>query len=230
MKRTVLLAAMLLTAAAVQAQKYATYYYQRTTLFEVLPARSSDIIFLGNSITDGCEWHELFDSPKIKNRGISADIAEGVLDRLETITKGHPAKIFIMIGTNDLARGISVDQTVGNITRIVDRIAAESPSTRIYLQSILPVSAHFGRFEGHTSKGADIREANARLKSMAAEKGITYIDLHRLFTDPQTGDMNLAYTNDGLHLNGQGYILWRDAVSPYVKESKKSYVKRNRQQ
>ena len=42
-----------------QERKYSTFYYQRATLFEELPVTSSDIIFLGNSITNGAEWAEL---------------------------------------------------------------------------------------------------------------------------------------------------------------------------
>lgn len=212
--------------SAANAQKYSTYYYQRATLFEVLPVDSKDIIFLGNSITDGSEWSELFGRPRILNRGISGDTSEGVLDRMDAILGGHPSKIFIMIGTNDLARGISVDTVVENIAAIIDRTAAESPSTMFYVQSILPVSAHFGMFGGHTAKGKEIREANSRLKALAAEKGVVYIDLHTLFTDPETGDLNLKYSNDGLHLKGEGYLLWRDTVAPYLKESKKAYKKR----
>ena len=80
-------------------------------------------------------------------------------------------------------------------------------------------------FAGHTSKGAEIREANERLRAMAAEKGVVFIDLSRSFADPATGDMNLSYTNDGLHLKGQGYILWRDMVKQFVKESRSAYKK-----
>ncbi|MCH5330092.1 MAG: sialate O-acetylesterase [Alistipes sp.] len=216
MKRFIVIAAMLLAAASAQAQKYSPYYHQRASLFEVLPVGCEDIIFLGNSITDGCEWNELFDNPHVKNRGISGDISEGICDRLDAIIKGHPAKIFLMIGTNDLARGISVDEVVANTAVIADRTAAESPETKLYIQSILPVSPHYGLHRGHTGNGEIIREANRRLSELAAEKGVVYIDLHSLFTDPETGDLNLLYSNDGLHLNGAGYLLWRDAVASYV--------------
>ena len=224
MKRILCIAALLLgTVSAATAQKYSTYYHQRASLFEVLPVGSNDIVFLGNSITDGCEWNELFDNPHIKNRGISGDTTEGVLDRLDAVIKGHPAQLFIMIGTNDLARGRSVDEVIANIGTIIDRTRAESPSTLIYLQNILPVSPHFGRFEGHTSKGSEISEANSRLGSLAAEKRVVCIDLHSLFTDPATEELDIRYTNDGLHLTGEGYLLWRDAAEPYVSETEKSY-------
>ena len=78
MKHTLLLlAAYIFAAAIVQAQdktparKYSTYYYQRASLFEKLPVTSEDILFVGNSLTDGAEWTELFQNQHIKNRGIS---------------------------------------------------------------------------------------------------------------------------------------------------------------
>ena len=60
-------------------RKYSTYYYQRTSLFEQLPTSSDDILFIGNSITDGGEWSELFQDPHVKNRGISGDTTWGTL-------------------------------------------------------------------------------------------------------------------------------------------------------
>ena len=98
MKRIVLLLLGLLLALPqfAQERKYSTFYEQRATLFEELPVTSKDIIFLGNSITNGCEWAELFQNKNVKNRGISGDICMGVYDRLDPIVKGKPAKIFLL--------------------------------------------------------------------------------------------------------------------------------------
>ena len=35
---------------------FSTYYHQRVTHFRSLPQTKDDIIFIGNSITDGGEW------------------------------------------------------------------------------------------------------------------------------------------------------------------------------
>lgn len=201
-----------------EANRYSTFYYQRATLFETLPVGCEDIIFLGNSITNGCEWAELFHNPQVKNRGISGDIAKGVYDRLAPILKGKPTKIFLLIGINDLARGTSPDSIVSGIRSIAGKIRAESPATRLYIQSLLPVTDHYHLFEGHTSRGALIPEINAGLKQVAEAAEAQYIDLYTPFVDPSTGKMNTAYTNDGLHLLGPGYQLWRDLVQPYVDE------------
>ena len=51
-----------ISLSAQEAYQYNQFYYQRATLFEKLPIDSDDIVFLGNSITNGCEWHELFNN------------------------------------------------------------------------------------------------------------------------------------------------------------------------
>ena len=219
-KKLIFLMAILALASSIHAQerKYSTFYYQRATLFEELPVTSSDIIFLGNSITNGGEWTELFDNPHVKNRGISGDVCMGVYDRLDAILKGSPAKIFLLIGINDVDRGASADTIVERIGMIVDKIRKDSPSTKIYLQSVLPVSDHYKMFNGHTSRWEVVPEINKGLVRLAADRGVKYIDLYSHFIDNTTGKMNIEYTNDGLHLLGKGYKKWVGIVKPYVDE------------
>ena len=123
-----------------------------------------------------------------------------------------------MIGVNDLSRGIPDDTIVGNIGKIIDKVHTDSPDTRVYLQSILPVNEDKGMFESHTARRADIAPLNARLRALAADKGAVYIDLFSSFTEEGTDKLNPALTNDGLHLLGAGYLLWKKIVAPYVYE------------
>lgn len=200
-----------------QEQKHSTFYYQRATLFEVLPTSKSDIIFLGNSITNGGEWAELLRNPHAKNRGISGDTTQGVLDRLSTITKGKPSKIFLLIGTNDLSRGKSVDEVAKNVEKIVERVKRESPKTKLYVQSVFPVNPKFNKFLGHMNRQKDIAALNAKIKAIAARHGVTYIDVYKSLVTPSTDVMNPEYTNDGLHLLGKGYLKWVEVLKPYLK-------------
>jgi lysophospholipase L1-like esterase len=215
---------MMLSSASVQAQiqlpslndsLFGTYYQQRASLFKLLPASQNDILFIGNSITDGAEWSELFADANIKNRGISGDISAGVLHRIGDIGKAKPKKVFLLIGVNDLAKNISADSVVKNILLIAKWIKQESPSTKLYIQSILPVSDKFKKFEGHTNKTDSILKVNNKLNSLAAANGYTFINLYPFFTNQQ-GRMNEKYTNDGLHLLGEGYLLWKHIVYPFV--------------
>lgn len=218
MKKFVFFVTILAVTLACHAQerKYSTFYYQRATLFEELPITSKDIVFLGNSITNGAEWGELFNNKHVKNRGISGDICMGVYDRLDAILKGKPAKIFLLIGINDVNRGTSADTIVARIKMIAQKIKTDSPKTKLYLQSVLPVTDHYKMFQGHTSRWQVVPEINKGLIRLAKEMGVTYIDLYSHFVDEKTGKMNTDYTNDGVHLLGKGYLKWVEVVKPYI--------------
>lgn len=195
--------------------KYGNYYDQRELLFEAMPTSQNDIIFLGNSITDGAEWAELFENANCKNRGISGDSTDGVLNRLETVTKGQPAMIFLMIGTNDMNLGRSNETIATNLREIVQRIKAETPRTRLIVQSILPTNDCYGLFTGHTKRYKDVALVNTMLKDIAEEEKVTYLDLYSHFANEE-GKMNPEYSNDGLHLNAAGYQLWREIVEKEI--------------
>lgn len=199
-----------------QSNTYSTFYYQRASLLEKLPVDSADIVFLGNSITNFGEWNELFKDIHIKNRGISGDMTEGVLSRLNTILPGKPKKIFLMIGVNDLEHGATPDAVIAGITQIADRIAKETPKTILYIQSILPVNDQYGKFPKHTDKGSYILEINRRLRLLCNERNLNYIDLYSSFKNGDDEKLNPAYTNDGLHLMGNGYLFWVKLVSRYL--------------
>ena len=217
MKRILILAAALFTVCTAFAQS--EYNLQRRSLFEVLPVYSSDIVFLGNSITDGCEWAELFNNRHVKNRGISADRSGWLLDRLDPIINGHPKKLFLMIGTNDLAVGIAPEEVAANVEKLLDRFAEESPWTKIYVQSILPVNGvdTKAKPKNHWKKGAEIIETNKLLETLCeGRKNVMYVDVYSALVD-EKGMLDKQYTNDGLHLTGEGYVVWRDAIKQHVK-------------
>ena len=235
---TIIVLALMAGNANAQLQKpifpeslFSTYYYQRVSHFETLPKTKSDIIFLGNSISDGAEWSELFNDNRIKNRGISGDFTAGVLNRLDEISTRKPKKIFLLIGVNDFARNISTDSIFKNIMQIARYLKQETPATKLYVQSLLPVNDTFKTFAGHTSKGEQIKSLNDNLKLNAATNHYTYIDLYSSFLD-ENGKLAKQFTNDGLHLKGDGYLLWKHLVYPYVFDlnSKPSLLPKPQQQ
>lgn len=222
MKKWILATAMaVLGLTATEAQEkyeYNEFYYQRTTLFQQLPIHSTDIVFLGDSQTNGCEWSELLGNPNVKNRGISSDVIQGFSDRLEPILKGKPAKIFVLGGVNDVSHNLSADSIATAMRNLLVKIQKGSPKTKIYLQSLLPIDNSFKRYKAMIGKEQTILDANVRLKAVAEELGVTWIDLFSLMVDEKTGAMKKGLTNDGLHLLGDGYMVWKSAVEPYVNE------------
>lgn len=193
------------------------YYARRATLFDLLPVYSSDIIMLGNSLTDGAEWNELFDNCHVKNRGIVGDIIPGFFERLEPILKGQPRKIFIMGGVNDISHGVSADSIVSAMTQVVTTIQARCPKTEIYVQSMLPFNNDVRLWKLLKGREQVVADGNKGLESMCQRLGVTFINLYPLFVG-EDGKMKPEYTNDGLHLMGGAYLIWRDALLPYIRK------------
>lgn len=189
-----------------------TYYEQKVTMFRLQPDSRGEIVFLGDSITDIAEWGELWNNPKVRNRGISSDNTFGVLARLDEVLSSKPEKIFIMIGINDIARNTPDEVITANHRRILERIRTASPRTRIYVESLLPTNNSFTEFQRHQNKDEHIRRVNTALQTLAAESGAIYVDLYHAFTDTE-GKLDQRYTNDGLHINGYGYQKWKEILA-----------------
>lgn len=204
-------------AFADEPYKYNELYYQRASLFDKLPVEEDDIVFVGNSLTQICEWHELFGNPKIKNRGIIGDVVQGIRDRIDCVVNGHPRKIFLLCGTNDVSHNLTADSIATALGNLIDYIRVSSPQSKLYVQSLLPVNDTFGRYKAMTGKNPVILDINRRLAAMAKDKGFTWIDAHSIFADGE-GNLDRRYTNDGLHVMGDGYLRWRDLLLPYINE------------
>jgi lysophospholipase L1-like esterase len=183
----------------------------KTDQFRSFPNSHKDIIFLGNSITAGVDWVELVGNRHARNRGISGDITFGVLERLDEVIEGRPAKVFLLIGINDISRNIPDEVILQNYQRMVTRIKRGSPKTRIYLQTLLPVNSSFGKFPNHYHKDQHILAVNQGLRELAAREKITLVDLYPAFLDNQNR-LVAAYTHDGLHLTALGYQKWAEVL------------------
>lgn len=183
--------------------------------FESFPNASTDIVFLGNSITAGIDWNELLGINNARNRGISGDITFGVLERLSEVTEGKPAKVFILVGINDVSRNIPDSVIFNNYKTIIERIKKESPRTKIYFQTLLPVNNEFTQFKNHYNKDEHILWLNEQIKSLAKQEKINVIDLHPHFLNEEK-KLDKKYTIDGLHLNAEGYKVWAGIVRKYL--------------
>ena len=193
------------------------YWHQRVSLFSKLPVDSTDIVFLGNSITDGGEFQELFGMENVLNRGIRSDRISGVLKRIDQVTDGHPQMIFLLIGINDVADSRNTASTIAdNYETLVETIRNKSPESVLYVQSIMPINNDFKRYKSLFGRESLIPDINNKLKDVALKHGAVYIDLWPVLADPDSGKMKREFTTDGLHLSGAGYRAWSEAVRPFV--------------
>ena len=215
MKKFLITLVVALSALGAMAQaNQDVYYVRRATLFDHLPVGKKDIIMLGNSLTDGAEWNELLGNRHVKNRGIVGDIVQGMYERMEPILKGQPKKIFIMGGVNDISHDVSGDSIARAIEKLIVLIKTRSPRTKIYLQSMLPFNIDVRLWKLLKDREHVVVEGNRAVEQVARRQRVTWIDLYPLFVD-ENGKLKAEYTNDGLHLLGPAYLIWRDAIKPY---------------
>ena len=186
---------------------YSDYYYHKKSFFEQFEDHQYDIVFIGDSLTDGAEWGDLFPSLKIANRGINGDRTDGVLKRMDSIYSTNGRKAFIMIGINDLTGGAEVNDIVENYKIIISNLVAHRIKT--YVQSTLLLDKKC------TELNKKIMTLNDHLKKMSVRnKSFTYIDVNAGLAK-NTG-LDTKYSRDGTHLNGSGYAVWKDIIKSYI--------------
>lgn len=177
---------------------------QTTSLHSTLKIDSTDVVFVGNSITLGFPVTEIFGSG-YKNRGIGGNTTAQILNRIPEIAKGKPRKIFIEAGVNDIDMGLSTDSIYTNYVNILKEIQYISPHTYVYVQSVFPSSKEMNK---------NIVELNTMLKNYCDLNGVVYIDVYSKLL---TGEcLNKSFTEDGIHLNGNGYAVWIDQIKNFV--------------
>ncbi len=219
MKKIALLLLAVATACGVSAQVDTlridqTYYPVRRAFYELTPVRKHNIVMLGNSLTERGLWGEYFQPAYVLNRGIGGDCVSGMIARLETILSGKPKAMFIMAGVNDLIfSNTTYAKLLEQYERMLDLIARESPRTKVYIQSLLPVIED--RSEYFKDKNSRIAGFNAVLREMAARRGLPYVDIWSAIQSD--GTLPAEYTQDGIHLTGPGYAVWVEVLRPYMK-------------
>jgi len=185
------------------------HYKERIREFKNDPLQKKDIVFIGNSITEGGkDWGKRLNNNRVKNRGISGDVTDGVLNRLGEVCYAEPEAVFIMIGINDLdGCNKAADETRSGILKIAITIQYGSPETRVFIQTILPTS--------NKNVVDKIAKVNKALKDSADLHGYFLIDLHDSFAD-ENDLMKSNYTTDGYHLNEEGYQLWVSLIKEFI--------------
>jgi lysophospholipase L1-like esterase len=181
------------------------YYMRRVSQFEELPVTDKATVFLGDSITEEALLHELLPGFDVRNRGIRGDRTTALLSRIDEITRAQPEKLFLLIGTNDLRSGASESEIVANVLKLIEATRLASSETEIYVQSVLPRGAEF----------RDQIELLNRQLEEAIKDSAVWINLYPVFVDTD-GSIRNTFSNDELHLNGRGYLAWRDQIRPYL--------------
>lgn len=199
----------------------------RYDTFKAMPPAEGSIIFVGNSITDMHCWVEAFETEDgqplpIVNRGNSGTYSTEQNDNLESYLLNKPKKVFMMIGTNDIATAgglnFSPEQLLAQVKTLVARIHKRSPQTKVYLYSILKNNT-YNRVEATWLK------ANELVKAYVEESKadwLTYVDLYDKLSGVASGG---TWSFDNLHLTAASYRVWCEAIKGYLEEGESYKVR-----
>ena len=184
------------------------HYPKRIQEFKKEPLEFGEIVFIGNSITEGgLDWSGKFGIKHIRNRGIAGDVTDGVIQRLNEITYFKPKAVFILIGINDLFslhhkednHALKYDKVVPspeyvtkNILKIAKIIHRKSPVTQIYVRTLLPTRREYLK--------EDILLVNKIIRKNEVKGNYKVIDFYAEFVDTK-GELIEQLTKDGVHLN-----------------------------
>jgi lysophospholipase L1-like esterase len=78
----------------------------------------------------------------------------------------------------------------------------------VYLQSVLPI-----RGQGN-EKNRQVRALNQEISNLADNKTFIFVDLYHSFL--QGDEMSPDFVNDGVHLNGAGYEVWKTNIMRFL--------------
>lgn len=183
--------------------------------------KKGQTVLAGDSITEIFNHTELYaeyvkESGKaVYNRGISGDTSDKLLERFEkNVLNIEPSNIVLLIGTNDFAYGMSMDDTVKNIDSILSLIAEKCSEANVILQAVYPINDKINKQGKRTNK--NIAQLNKRIKMIAEKHNVTYVDFTDLLSD-ENGRLKEQYTYDGLHPTAFGFEAAAEKIIPLLK-------------
>ena len=177
------------------------------------------VVLFGNSITDS--WPSMrpdfFKDNGLIGRGISGQSTYQFLSRFrEDVVNLHPRIVVINGATNDVAENshpYSEEKTLGNIRSMVE--IARANGIGVILTSTLP-AAGFKWNPSITDAPEKIQSLNSRIKAMAKDFGIPYVDYHPVLLAPDGRSLKSDLSPDGVHPNAEGYKLMEETLLPAI--------------
>ncbi|HEV8502090.1 MAG TPA: SGNH/GDSL hydrolase family protein [Casimicrobiaceae bacterium] len=180
------------------------------------PPPDGGILFVGSSSIR--MWRGLEDDFAVRRvvlkRGFGgSQLADCVRNLGRLVVRYHPALVLVYAGDNDLAAGVLPGEVLRRFVAFADGVHQALPATRIDFISIKPSPLRAALLPR-------IRETNALIRDYVADvPGLRYIDVFTPMLDADGQPRGELFAADRLHLNSDGYALWRTVIGPYVQQA-----------
>lgn len=169
---------------------------------------AGQLLFMGDSLIEFFNWQKRFPAAEVYNFGSAGETAEGLFARLPHIIKRiqAPDLVMTMTGTNNLA--MEDYGFVATYEKIIVLLQKEYPRAAVVMASLLPIELFF--------LGDAVPRVNRRLKDLAGNRSVIYLDLYPLFLGDDSRPIPAYYADDGVHLSEAGYEVWARALEDMV--------------
>ncbi|MCI1278116.1 MAG: GDSL-type esterase/lipase family protein [Nitrospira sp.] len=179
-----------------------------------------DLLFIGDSITQGWEeagrrvWETFYGRRRAANLGFNGGQTNNVLWRLQHggLDGIAPKLAIVMIGTNNTSvRKDPPEQTAAGIHAILTTLHTRLPQTKILLLAVFPRG-----WSADEPLRLVNQALNERLRAYADQRQVLFLDLGPHFLD-KAGRLSEEVMPDALHPSERGYRLWAEGMEHLVK-------------
>ena len=176
------------------------------------PPPKDCILFVGSSsIRMWTTLKQDFPALPVVNRGFGgSELADSVKLAERIILPYHPRQVIIYAGANDLAGGKQPQLVFGDFVALATKIRENLPNARISLIASAPNPKRWGIVE-------KVKRFNSLAQEYCQAHGLTFIDVFPLMLGPNGLPKPDIFREDGLHMNANGYAIWKETVGPYLK-------------
>ena len=134
------------------------------------------------------------------------------------VYKYNPSVVFLQVGINDLNDKTSIKEIVENYEKIIDLIKEKRSYADICIESLIPINKDAKNFDddffNKDLDNDDIEELNSKLKNLAKEKDVVYINLYSMLEND--GKLDEKFTSNGIYLNEDGYKQVLKMIKKYT--------------
>jgi lysophospholipase L1-like esterase len=177
------------------------------------PRPAGGVLFVGSSsIRLWSDLEEQFsDLPVVIKRGFGgSQLSDCVKNLYRLVVRYRPSTVLVYAGDNDLAAGTPPADVAGRFAAFVDGVHRDLPNARIAYISIKPSPSRIGLLP-------QIRQTNALIRAYAQDQpNVAFIDVYTPMLDASGSPRAELFRADALHLNADGYALWKRVIAPHV--------------
>lgn len=172
------------------------------------------ILFVGSSSIR--KWDDIssyFPGFVVIQRGFGGSgLNDAVRYANDIIIPYHPKQIIIYSGENDIAAGnVTATDVLQRFMKLFKLIRGELPDASVVFISIKPSPSR-------QQLMPVMEESNIMIRQfLSAYSKTAYVDVYHLMLDREGNPRKELFLSDDLHMNRDGYIIWRDALLPVLK-------------